>query len=859
MAVTVVKQVVAEVRGKTDQLDRELAVAEQRLGKTKRAIEGNSTAVGTMGNQYGSAARQIASATENISRAGNVTGEAAKQILFSGSQIAFAFGTKGAIVGALSVFTLAAVQAFQTARDEAKKLAEEFDREIRNLQGGTNYQGAGSLLTRLLVGDPNAASRDLQRPFQEIEKELLALRAKFPAGVVVSSSEQSGLGQTEERARLVALEAIVAERKRQIDEAQRVFNLAAQREQERLATGKKISDEEKALAAGRVQTARESVDAAKGITAALADANRALAEYDKEVAAFGAGFESLVLEEIGTAAEQLAAKFNELIGKGTALEGANSPRVQQLITLRDSAVQAASAIAASERTLSALELAAAQGTSADVTVFGRLAEDAARLSAELARLKPGTQAFTAVQQQLLKVERERAKLLDGVGSAGDSTSAATRSTADLAREIQQAVDGALQLAQAFGDVDASVINVLRSVGQVVGNLPALQTALKASKAGEAGAGLGVVSAALPIAGALATTINALFGDSPAEQARREVLRKNTEAIKELTAKAGLLGIGVTGSDSGSALAAINEVLRISATRTSGNTLSLPGEKPFDFIEREFGLTFTELQRIAESYGITLTETVAGFEQFRDALQSAITKLGEFDTDLASQLQQAQAEIDIFGITDPAEQLRIRNQATAGRSPALDRVLQGLDLNTAEGREQARLNAQALFDILKAGGDKLSDTDLGGLTGDELLQAILQLVGSLNDVDESLGLNTTTATQADQVVASDRTQITVDQASRLLGLASSQLSELRIIRQALTAAVTPLALPSADVFAGARGGTTLVINQTIEINGNVTDGAAIAQQSMDAIVDYVRRELGKDVRVRRQYQGEAVIS
>lgn len=837
MATTVVKQVVAEVRGKTDQLDRELAGAEARLGKTKRAIETNAAAAGGLGNQYAGAARQIASATENMARAGNVTGEATKQILFSGSQIAFAFGPAGVAVGALSVFALAAVTAFSKAREEAKKAADEFERTQRLYLQNRDLTGAARDVALRLAGNAGAEDPNdregLIRLRERLARERAALLASAP-----DPNVRRTVGQIAERRaaieRLQQLEQEVQKREELYARESQTYEQLARSESERLATTKKLSDEEKAIAAARLQTARDGVEAAKGITAAIADANRALAEYDREVAAFGARFEALVLGELGTAAEQLTAKFNELIGEGTRLEGANSPRVQQLIALRDSAVQAAGAVAAAERTLSDLELSAARGTGPDATVFGRLAEDAARLTAELARLKPGTQAYAAVQAQLLKVERERAKLLDGVGNAGDS-GAAARPTADLVREIQQSVDGALQLAQAFGDVDASAVRVLRSVSQIAGNLPALQAALSG------GSGLGVVSAALPIAGALATLLN----DSPAEQARREALRKNTDAIRQLTEKAGVLGIGLSGGAAQRALADLAK-------------FNLGGPGP-GRVGPGLGVDFANLERVAAALGITLDGSASSFKALQDALAGTISKLGEFGTDLASQLQQAQAEIDLFGVTDPAEQLRIRNQAVGGRSPALDRVLQGLDLTTAEGRAQARLRAQELFNVLKAGGDKLSAADLGGLTGDELLQAILSLVDSLNDVDESLGLNTTTATQADQVIASDRTQITVDQASRLLGLAASQLTELRIIRQALTAATTPLALPSPDVFGGARGGTTLVINQTIEINGPVTDGAAIAQQSMDAIVEYVRRALGTDVRVRRQYAGEAVIS
>lgn len=830
MSVKVVQQVVAEVTADTTKLDAGLKDAEAKTQRTKKQIEGTGAAAGRLGNQYAGAARQIASATETIARSGNVTGETAKQILSAGSSIAFAFGPTGAAVGALSIFALAVATAMRNSREELEQTAKKGEETISRLLNAGDIEGLKRDARVLFTGTPGFKKDGERAAFQDgiaaRRREIARLEAELEATTNPFN----------------VLQRNVLQRKAEIDRLRAELAPLEKLFQE---TAEAIFTFERAVADG---TAAAFTVTAAAFTVTAESA----ASASKELTQFGAEFENLVLQELGTAVDQVTARFDALIAKGTSAEGADSPRVKQLIALRDTAVEAARAIADSQATLREIDGTLAAGGQPTAATFQELTQRTDELRAQLSRLKPETRAYLAVQQQLRDVERERAKLLEKIGNSGGGSgkNPADRSTADLAREIQQAVDGALQLAAAFGAVDAQATNVLRSVAQIAGNIPALQTALTS------GSGLGILSASLPIAGAIAS----LIGDSPAEAARREELRRNTDAIRELTEKAGLLGGDVAGRDAAAAQSVLQDFLsRRAGNQILGRNEAYNATNQATIAAESLGI-LPQLQKIAAQYGITLNRNITSFEQLAAVLADTITKLGEFGTDLDSALQQANAEAEIFGITDPLRRLGLTTGALAGRSPAFDQLTAGLDLSTAEGREQARKNAQALFEVLKAGGGTLSAGQLGGLTGQQLLDAILALVNGLNDIDESQGTNTSTATQADQVVTADRTQITADQASRLLGLASSQLAELRLIRSVLEASVTPIALPSAAVFGAGAPAGTVIQSITIEINnlGSVT-GAELGTQLSDALIDALNRALGQRVTIARLNAGKAVLS
>jgi hypothetical protein len=126
------------------------------------------------------------------------------------------------------------------------------------------------------------------------------------------------------------------------------------------------------------------------------------------------------------------------------------------------------------------------------------------------------------------------------------TSSTARTTQELlnqARALQQAVDGALQLADAFGLMDERTANTLRSVAQIAANIPALTNAWKTR--GESGSGgLGaVIGAGLPVAGAAASIISGLVSSAKAAREHAKALvearGKLTESLQDRIGRSGL--------------------------------------------------------------------------------------------------------------------------------------------------------------------------------------------------------------------------------------------------------------------------------------------------------------------------------
>lgn len=840
---TVIRQVVAEIRAKSDQFDAELKRIEGELAKTKRSTEGVGAAAELSGQKFAQGARQVASATETMARMGKVTGETAKQVVANASNMAFAFGPQGAVVGAIGIATLAIVALGSRAKEELREL-ERATRQTLDSIAAMDSKGLGERGKRLREGgfspwdvdriwdntDDDARRRELLRArgLDRLRRDVVG-RERMTTGAAGTDY----LAQRRYSAQRAAIDSVIKEMElelRTVEQLERAHKKTEDAAQAAL-------DAEKAGAEARREAAREAKRAAEEHEKALRDTADQIADF--------------MQRELGTAADALASSFNELIAK--AEKAGFTGRKDKLIELRDRAIAAAQAIAQTEQLLTRLDFAEANGVAPTVETFVALNDEVARLNQVLGKFVPGSQRYLAVQEELLKVEKKRKELLDGIADASDGKGGTPKAkdAAAYARELQQAADGALQLAQNLGGASEQATTLLRAIGQIAGNLPALGKALSSGSAG------GIISSVLAIAGA----VSSIVGPDPADEARKRALEENTQAIRDLTAKAGLLGVGGTGSQVSGARAQLQRFLQGYAPgigQVEGGGTMYSASSQARVAAKAFGINITELEKLAAEYGIAINGNIRSFQQLLAALDRAAVKLAEFGDDLDSQRQQAAAAAKIFGITDPQQLLALTKGSYAGRSPVLDQALAGLDLSTAEGRQAAREALQGIFSIMQSGGDRLSAAQLGGLSGDDLLQAILDLIDGLNAVDDSLGLNTSTvsADRGDRVVRASETQITADQASRLLGVTTGMAADVRIIRQAIEAATTPLAIPSlaAGFASPAAGGITITVHQ--EFHGAVSP-RDVQRATSDALVEAFDRALGRRILVQKRHVGDAV--
>lgn len=734
MANEVVKALLIEVDANLEKLRRELKKGEGELGTFagKAKTTGKDVAAGAdaMANKFAGAARAGAGAMETIARTGKASGEAVKQLIAQGSQAALFFGPQGAFLGAIGIGTLAIVGMFSRTREELAAL-EKQTTETLNRFAELDAKGMASQIRRSQIGDPfkqsldnifnqsdeNARRSGLRgRGSMTLGEDAAAIRARI-AGIdmVQRTTNQGGTFLDS------ADPALAAQLKDQLKEVLAVREAMRAEEERMIPLAQQAAQQEQALKAATEATR----DATKGATDAAKDRAASLKELQSESERLAETSKRMISEALGTAADRVAEQFDAEISRALQLatEGidtaANLLRVDELEAAKVAAVDTARALEEAARAMFAVELTKAQSGTPAWMDIDRLGDAAKKLRDQLTTLTPESDLYLKVRQELLKVERELRELAtsnDPKPTNAPDPKSEARDMADYAREVQQAADGALQLMQNLGGASENTVSMLRAIGQIAGNLPALSKAISAGGAG------GIIAAGLPVLGALSS----MFGESPAERQRAQELRENTKAIEKWTERVGALGaLNVSGSSLTDTVGGLRRYVAGGIANSGFDARSGA---------RRFGLDLDALDAIAEEFGITLNKSVLSFDQLLKAIDSVTGKLGEFGDDLDSQRRQAEAEIALFGITDPAERLRIRQGATAGRSAALDRVTAGLDLSTAEGREQARRNAQALFDVMRAGGGTLGASDLGGLTGDELLQALLDLIEGLRDVE-----------------------------------------------------------------------------------------------------------------------------
>lgn len=177
------------------------------------------------------------------------------------------------------------------------------------------------------------------------------------------------------------------------------------------------------------------------------------------------------------------------------------------------------------------------------------------LDAEIAKyraLKAEAIATRKVIEETDEVARDLGLTFgDIANAAAGGTTEIDKSAEALARQallIQQSVDGALQLAEAFGMVHGSVVDTLRGVAQIAGNIPNLLNTVRDARSGAVGpngtVGIGaLIGAGLPVAGAVASIVGGLLSSAKAAREHAKALaesrRKLTESLQERVARSGL--------------------------------------------------------------------------------------------------------------------------------------------------------------------------------------------------------------------------------------------------------------------------------------------------------------------------------
>ena len=449
-----------------------------------------------------------------------------------------------------------------------------------------------------------------------------------------------------------------------------------------------------------------------------------------------------------------------------------------------------------------------------------------------------------------------------------------RTLRDTVQLIRQATEGAIDLAQAFGLVSEETAAILDSLGQI-------------------GAGVAQMAVGTPeslIAGGLGILggLGGLFGESPEERARKEMLKRNTEALERL--KLTIEGLRGTFDIAGKSFLDLQRATSTALTRFGEEPTRRPGSGPltglgtavsaaadaidamrtFRRVLEAMGLTMEDAKEMARELGIELDfkgtpqQIRRQFEQLIEAIGQAETAFIGFPQTVEGLLDRLRFEFEVLDIESPMEQLQHMltrlgefAQDVEGGIPLFGEIL-GVDVTTAEGRRRAdELLRQMAQEIAAGNQDLLSQ--LGVATQEEAIALLLEMERLLDQIQGDQ------AGQTQDVARS--VQITELQASEWLALGRTQTilqermeEHLRAMRAVMTGQaaplITPPALPPLPLAGAVAAGSEQIVVNIGPIDVTIGAGATAesGRAAANALVDQISRELGRRLAERKRLLG-----
>ncbi len=561
-------------------------------------------------------------------------------------------------------------------------------------------------------------------------------------------------------------------------------------------------------------------------------------------------------EQAGAEAETAARRFSVSIAEAL---------VQGTATLVDDLALALgnleSEFRAVQANLSADAIAQGEARLADLRAQLRAIQDAESRPTlrPVARIDANPQVRRGETDELADAARDAVAAVDDQRRAWEATQAAIAAARQEVRlqadAIVRTVRAALQIADAFGLVERRVAGALEGIAQVAGELQVI-----------AASGFNL-SSALTLAGGFASILGGLFGESADAKRDREIREQNTRAIRELTKafEGSVRGSTVTGA-------------RQAVTALLGNQDALAG--PFiglggegrelnrDAVRRllePLGLTLREFKDLLKEINPDLKLNTSSAADFVESLKQVRKALKEiefraFAESFAGELAYLQARANLLDLTNPIDQLAAIQQAAAGKfgSPVLTEALAGLDLTTAAGQDEATRRLLELLDQLNS-PDGLSDTQLGGLSSEELANLINEIAGLLDQLKSG---GTTGGGPRQETFGAVR-GITEVTGSRLGGLLTSidlhvveGVAVQREIRDLLARALGPATPIAPPAFAAAPGGLTIIIEQLVLPATTPATGLAAAGKTVG---QGLLETLGSSYRSRQLLLGQTVVA
>jgi TP901 family phage tail tape measure protein len=384
------------------------------------------------------------------------------------------------------------------------------------------------------------------------------------------------------------------------------------------------------------------------------------------------------------------------------------------------------------------------------------------------KLRKATEKYEKLLQKikgLLKLFDEgaitAAELVERLKEVLEGGDDAALSFADHLNQVAAATQGIIGLADAFGELDDNLRKALQGVGNLVQGLAQVAS----------GNPFGLLQAA----GGLAQTFAGILGKSPEDRARQQALIDNSVAISRLTQRfeefaqsfARFTGLQIRGirvlreallKNLAAGAAEFPQGSEAELRRTSEILAQI-----FDDTLKEYGLTIEDFTSLMQSAGIdtdefleTLTRLQRGFtlsEQEAQFFINAVNQFGlaledlsldELTKGFTAQADALNRSFDLFdeAFDEPIERLQAMTDLLlkfGGLSPRVQKILEGFNLNTPEGRRAAENFFLEIFKALTDPEGIPEDLllEFGNLTRDQLLDFIGNFEGLIDEMNEAV--------------------------------------------------------------------------------------------------------------------------
>jgi len=297
---------------------------------------------------------------------------------------------------------------------------------------------------------------------------------------------------------------------------------------------------------------------------------------------------------------------------------------------------------------------------------------------------------------------------DRINGWGPTVEDATGKANNLASEVAAIARAGIEAGQAFGVLDAEAASLLTSVTTVAAQLPK-------ALGGDLTALGGVI-------GGVANIAKQVVGGDPQ---RQKNLQENSRNLDRLTREVSGLRLGVTGEQYagvGGALGSISGMLG------KGFTFDAFGTDKLREALGQRGLNFNDLDAVAKALGFNIRDSkgnldgVALQQLLEGILKDSPTAIGSGFSDKLDQMLKG---FDVRGTGGMAQLSSLFGLGTSSGASILSGIFNPSDL------AGTRSGLLGIFDALERG--EIDPSQIGGLTGTQFRDLIIDLIGRVDDL------------------------------------------------------------------------------------------------------------------------------